>query len=763
MPSTTTLTGSANVTLGQAAFPFYIATVTGAPSHMQGFGYVYGGTLAFYVDGVLQQEGVAIASVLTGMAPSGTFSYTNLTEGVHTIKAVYSGYTGDFHGTNYAVQSSEATFQVTVASAPVGGAPNAPIGLTAMPGDQEVALSWNPVANATGYHVYMGSAPGVSPIDTVRQATVTDATYGITGLTNGTPYYFVVTAYNGAGESAASAEQSATPQSGEAQASAAVLTADRTTIKVGELITFSASITGAPDAETLTGKLYAGSVTFKVDGAAVQTVPLGASSVAVYSTSGLAQGTHTIEAVYSGFYGQFHEVNYRVAGSSAAVAVTINKAESNNGNGGPYQPTSPIPETTDNGTDILINGKTQNAGSATKSIRNGQHVTTIAIDPKKLADKLKAEVNGSVITIPVAAGPDVVIGELNGRMIKEMEEKQAVLEIRTDRGTYTLPALMINIDAISDKAGKSVALEDIKIQIEIAVPAADKIKWVENAAERGSFKLVVPPVEFTVHGTYGGQAIEVAKFNAYVARTIAVPKDVDPGRVTTGVVIDLDGTPRHVPTKIVVIDGKHYAQINSLTNSTYAVVWHPLEFADMAKHWAKDAVNDMGARMIIEGTGNGQFSPDRTITRAEFAAIVVRALGLKPESGAATFSDVKASDWYSSAVGAAYGYQLISGLEDGTFRPTDKVTREQAMVILSNAMKLTGLKAKLSAQPAEATLGRFEDAQGISAWARSGVADVVQAGLASGRSAVKLAPKDYMTRAEVATLIQRLLRESDLI
>ena len=417
----------------------------------------------------------------------------------------------------------------------------------------------------------------------------------------------------------------------------------------------------------------------------------------------------------------------------------------------------------DTAVSVLVNGKEENAGTATASKRNNQTVTTIAIDQKKLDAKLSTEGKGAVVTIPVSAKSDIIIAELNGQMVKNMEGKQAVVEIKTDNVTYTLPARQINTDAISDKIGKSVSLQDIKVQIEIATPTADKAKIVENAAAKGSFTLVVPPVDFTVKAVHGDTTIEVSKFTAYVERTIAIPDGVDPNKITTGVVVEADGTVRHVPTKVVQSGGKYYALINSLTNSTYSVVWHPLAFSDVATHWAKDAVNDMGSRMVIEGTGDGQFSPDREITRAEFAATVVRGLGLKMESGATAFSDVKATDWYSSAVNTAHAYGLIDGYNDGTFRPDDKITREQAMVIVAKAMMLTGLRDKLSTQTSEEALRPFVDAEAVESWAKKGVAETVQSGIVFGRSATVLAPKDYMTRAEVATLIKRLLQKSDLI
>lgn len=436
----------------------------------------------------------------------------------------------------------------------------------------------------------------------------------------------------------------------------------------------------------------------------------------------------------------------------------------NTGGGNSSGGSAPVPQPAPNsGADILVNGKVEKAGTATTGKRNDQAVTTVAVDQKKLEDKLAAEGQGAVVTIPVNTKSDVVIGELNGLMIKNMEDKQAVLKLQTERAAYTLPAQQINIGAISEQVGKTVALQDIKLQIEIAAPSADTVKVVENAAVKGTFSLSVPPLNFKVQAVYGGKTIEISKFNVYVERMIAIPDGVDPNKITTGVVVDPNGTVRHVPTRVTQIDGKYYAVINSLTNSTYSVVWHPLEFSDVMNHWSKNAVNDMGSRMVIEGTGEGKFSPDRDITRAEFAAIMVRGLGLKPEAKASPFPDVNAADWYSSAVQTAYAYQLINGFEDGSFRPNDLITREQAMVIVAKAMKITQLKDKFAGKPVDASLRPYTDSLEVSGWAKDSTAVSLEAGIVMGRSSTMLAPKAHITRAEVAAMVQRLLKKSNLI
>ena len=257
--------------------------------------------------------------------------------------------------------------------------------------------------------------------------------------------------------------------------------------------------------------------------------------------------------------------------------------------------------------------------------------------------------------------------------------------------------------------------------------------------------------------------IEVTKFTSYVERLIAIPEGADPSRITTAVVVDPDGTVRHVPTRVEVIDGRYYARVNSLTNSTYAVIWNPVEFADVKGHWAKSAVNNMGSRKIIEGIGGGLFEPDREMTRAEFAAVIVRALGLQPEKGAAPFTDVSESDWHSAFVKTAQSYGLIDGYPDGTFRPDDPITREQAMTVLARAKELTGLKAKLHDGADEAVLQAFADAAEVSGWAVAGIADNVRAGIVTGRNGTEIAPKAHVTQAEVAVMVQRLLVKSDLI
>ena len=443
-------------------------------------------------------------------------------------------------------------------------------------------------------------------------------------------------------------------------------------------------------------------------------------------------------------------------------AITISKITNSNGgsSGHSSNGSTSTAQTVQNTVEVevSVNGKTEAAAVTTTKVSD-KTVTTIAIDDKNVQEKLQQEGNNAVVAIHGNSTADVTIGQLNGQTVKNMESKDAVLEIKAGNVIYTLPASQINIDNISSQLGTQVDLKDVTVQVEISKSDNQAATLVENLAKQGSFLIVVPPVDFNVKCVYGNKTVAVNNFSKYVERLIEIPDGVDPAKITTGVIVDPDGTVRHVPTKIITVDGKYYAKINSLTNSSYSVIWNPKTFKDVEKHWAKSAVNDMGARLVISGVGKDMFEPDKDVTRAEFAAIIVRAMGLKPGIGDNQFKDVKSSDWYSGYVKTACDYKLISGYSADTFGPTDKISREQAMTIIAKAMDITGLKANESTNQMES----FIDFVNAHAYAKTSINACISTGVVSGKGKSLIAPKDNITRAEVAAIIQRLLQKSGLI
>lgn len=417
------------------------------------------------------------------------------------------------------------------------------------------------------------------------------------------------------------------------------------------------------------------------------------------------------------------------------------------------------------GVPVYVDGQLQeqSATSVTTTVNN-QVVTIITVDNKKMTELIEGNALKKVMLPIHSTTANVVIGELNGKLVKAMEGKEASIEIQTNLATYTLPASQIRIDNISDAIGKDIALEDIKISLKIAETSVDQTGNVESAARSGQFELIGKPVDFVIEASYGDKKVTVHQFNDYVLRSLVLPQGVDPAKITTGVVANEDGSLTHVPTTIRKDNETYFADIKSLTNSTYAVIWNPKTFQDVTTHWSKADVNDLASRLIIQGSAEDQFSPDRSITRAEFTAIMLRALGLHSPKDAQdiAFSDIGVKDWYMQDVKTAVSYGLISGYEDGTFKPNGQITRTEAMVIIDRAMSITQIEKVKTDAAATDILSFFTDGTTIPGWARQAIASAVKQGIAQGADN-KLAPSENITRAQTATMIRRMLIKAGLI
>lgn len=170
-------------------------------------------------------------------------------------------------------------------------------------------------------------------------------------------------------------------------------------------------------------------------------------------------------------------------------------------------------------------------------------------------------------------------------------------------------------------------------------------------------------------------------------------------------------------------------------------------YSDTSEHWAKDVIDEMSDKKIINGYLDNTFKPNNSMTRAEFIAIVNRLLGLKAES-TEYIADVSRQDWYYSDVRKAVEAGIIKGDLQGYIRPNDKITREEAVVILARAFKVT--KA--------ASIGvNFNDKDDVSDWAKDDVYTFAKYGYLTGYSDNSIRPKAEIKRAEALTIIKRII------
>ncbi|HAG08223.1 MAG TPA: hypothetical protein DCK87_01465, partial [Desulfotomaculum sp.] len=179
------------------------------------------------------------------------------------------------------------------------------------------------------------------------------------------------------------------------------------------------------------------------------------------------------------------------------------------------------------------------------------------------------------------------------------------------------------------------------------------------------------------------------------------------------------------------------------------------EFTDVpAGHWAAAYIKALCEKGIIAGYPDGTYKPGKNITRAEFAKIIVGAVGLseiKPSSP--TFVDVPSTHWSYGYVEAAAKAGLVKG-SGGKFRPNDYISRQEIAVILVRAM---GKESEALAKAGQTT--KFKDDAQIAAWAKGHVIVAVAEGLINGYPDNTFGPTKNATRAESAKMINLFMEK----
>ena len=175
-----------------------------------------------------------------------------------------------------------------------------------------------------------------------------------------------------------------------------------------------------------------------------------------------------------------------------------------------------------------------------------------------------------------------------------------------------------------------------------------------------------------------------------------------------------------------------------------------LLFSDVHEDdWFFGAVNYVYDNGMMNGTGDGCFSPALTTSRAMIVTILYR-LEDDPVTASSGFSDVQSGTWYTDAVGWASTNGVVSGYGNGCFGPDDAITREQLSAILYRYASLKGIDVSAS-DP----LSGFTDAGSVSAYAHDAMRWAVGSGLITGKGNGILDPLGSATRAESAAILMR--------
>lgn len=172
-------------------------------------------------------------------------------------------------------------------------------------------------------------------------------------------------------------------------------------------------------------------------------------------------------------------------------------------------------------------------------------------------------------------------------------------------------------------------------------------------------------------------------------------------------------------------------------------------------YWAQTFIQELASRDIIKGFPDGGFRPNDPVTRAQFAAMLNKAVNKAPIRGGATFVDVASDYWAAPAIQRSYITGFMSGYPGNVFEPAQNIPRVQILVSLAN-----GLNYSVSQAP-ETILQTYSDSGNIPNYARNSVAAATENRMVVNYPNVQfLNPNQTATRAEVAAFIYQALVRS---
>lgn len=232
--------------------------------------------------------------------------------------------------------------------------------------------------------------------------------------------------------------------------------------------------------------------------------------------------------------------------------------------------------------------------------------------------------------------------------------------------------------------------------------------------------------------------------------TVALPAV----RATAGTVLVLvDAAGQESIVQKSVVDGEQiYALLNG--SATLKRKDNSKPFSDIADaYWGKDAVGFATSRELFQGTSATTFSPEDTMTRGMLVTVLHRLEQETATAPSAAFQDVPADAWYANAAAWAAEKGIVTGTGEG-FDPEGKITREALAAILYRYAKSIDLDTRTNGASEP-----YRDAQQVSDWAAEGMDWAIQTGLMTGKGDQQLDPTGNATRAEVCTILLRLVKK----
>ncbi|WP_028598826.1 S-layer homology domain-containing protein, partial [Paenibacillus pasadenensis] len=381
---------------------------------------------------------------------------------------------------------------------------------------------------------------------------------------------------------------------------------------------------------------------------------------------------------------------------------------------------------------LMVNGQPAAMEKQDVPLTDGRQSTRFLVSSEQLAAWMAAA-EGRSLTLRLEATSELAELVFPAGALQKLTAGAAV-ELIVEKGSasYRLP--------VSRLAGLS---SEAVVTVVIGVPSSEAAAQAARAAG-ASGRSLGPMAEFSLR-IDGKSAGDHA--GTYIERTL-VPPSTESGW-SAFYLDERTGQLRFIPLR------NENGRITLLSphDSVYGLIRSDAAFKDLAGHWAQADLNRLARLGISSGVGEGRFAPNQAVTRAEFAAMLARALGLAEPAERSGFGDVPDQAWYAGDLASAVRAGLVNGVSAESFAPQALVTREQMAVMVAKALAYAGQPAAADA----AALSAYRDAAAVSSWAQEPVSALTQLGLMSGTGSGELDPQGKADRAQAAVLILRLL------
>ncbi|CAK4828113.1 unnamed protein product [Aphanomyces euteiches] len=357
------------------------------------------------------------------------------------------------------------------------------------------------------------------------------------------------------------------------------------------------------------------------------------------------------------------------------------------------------------------------------------------------SDLIKTVNGKSTIDVPTAATElKIPANAIEGLILNK-------LEVKLDRLTLEIPAGLIKQLTGSLNAAE---LKDSTISLKFNKLSESDVKNVlakGQNADKGEINLIGDAYEFNLSIAYSNdKSTQLSKFDEPILLRFKAAPAMDSKLAGVYYIAD-SGALEYIGGELS--NGEMIAKVSHF--SKYGVLEINKSFADVSNgYWAAPVIKELAAKLIMEGTGSNLFEPERLVTRAEFAALLVRTLKLT-EKANISFTDVHSTDWFADTIAIAVKAGLVSGKSEARFDPYGEITREEMVAMLMRARVI------LKGQAAEVAKGSFKDMAQVSSWALEYVKEAEALHLIQGRKPGLFVPKGLSNRAEATQLIYNLL------